>query len=95
MRKIVFFADIGYAGMNEARLEEVDDNITTKELAEMAYAFAVDFAESYDIEPREHQEEEPEDGEEEMTFCGRFEKYSDNIDGWWEEYNPEKHDGII
>lgn len=95
MRKIVFFADLGYAGMNEARLEKVDDNATNKELDAIAYDLAVSYAESYDIEPRENQEEEPEDGEEEMTFCGRFEKYSDNIDGWWEEYSPEKHDDIL
>lgn len=93
MRKIVFFVSLGYAGMdNFAKLEEFDPDTTNRALDTWAYVYALEEAESYGIEPVEIAEEGQ---EEEMTFCGRFEHFSDNIDGWWEEYDEKKHEGLI
>lgn len=93
MRKIIFFASLGYAGMDSfAKVEEFDPNTTDKALNALAYEYALEEAESYGIEPMENAEDDQED---EQTSCGRFNRFSDDIDGWWEEYNKEKHEGLI
>lgn len=82
MRKIVFEMTAGFAGMNDQRLVIFDDNPTNTALNEIANELANDFAESYGIEP--YPDDYNEDEDDAST-------YSDNIEGWWVEYNEELH----
>ena len=91
MRKIIFHLSTGYAGMDETENGVFPDDITSEELDDEAWLRAVDHAESYGIYPysdiADYSEEEMAEIEEDGC-----DNYSDNIDGWWEDYDPEKHD---
>lgn len=88
MRKIVFFASTGYVGMDRARLEEWDPATSDKILDEWAYDYALDNADSFGLYPW------PDVDEDEIPEEER-DQYTDNIEGWWEEYNPTKHGSIL
>lgn len=85
MRKIVIGMDAGFAGTDAWEFYEVPVSITDEELNQFAWERAKDHAEMYGVYPREEYvgEEDYEDDD----------SYSDNIEGWFEEYDPEKHDG--
>jgi len=80
MRKIVFEMTAGFAGMNDTRLIVFEYDPTDNELHAIAHDLADDYAESYGVEPY------PEDGEENEDTL-----YSDNVEGWWVEYNEDEH----
>lgn len=88
-RKVVFRAHAGQCGTDNAQGFIYPDDVTDEELTEDAWLFGVENAESYGIYPMygmpDDYDEEDSDGDE----------YSDGIEGWWEEYDPEEHDGII
>jgi predicted PolB exonuclease-like 3'-5' exonuclease len=88
MRKIYFKYSTGYCGMDSAEVAEFPDNVTEEELNTYAYEGALNNAEAYGIYPTQDyfvdNDEEDDDG---------GDSYSDNIEGYWEEYNPEEHDG--
>ena len=88
MRKIVFFASTGYAGMDSARLEEWDPATSDKILDEWAYDYALDNADSFGLYPWPDADEDeiPEEERDQYTY---------NIEGWWEEYNPTEHDPVL
>ena len=89
-RKIVFRANAGTCGTDTAQGFIYPDNVTDDELAVEAWQFGIDHAESYGVYPMDAM---PEDYDEENSYGD--DEYSDNIEGWWEEYDPEEHDGII
>ena len=89
MRKIVFFASTGYVGMDRASLEEVDPATTDKALDDWANDYALENADSFGLYPWPDDLAEDEISEEEQ------EHYTDNIEGWWEEYNPTEHDPVL
>jgi hypothetical protein len=86
MRKIVLFLHTGYCGMDAWEFWEVDHDLSDDELYDLAWQRAVDNAESYGIYPREWYQDADEYDEED-------EAYSDNIEGSFEDYVPDKHDG--
>ena len=86
MRKIAIGMDAGIAGTDAWEFYLVPESITEKELSDFAWQRAKDHAEMYSIYPRE----EYTDTE---AFDEDDESYSDNIEGWWEDYDSEKHDG--
>lgn len=91
MRYIVFRLNAGMVGTDEAQFEEFEDDISDDELSNEAWERALDHASSYGVYPTS---EMPDDyDEDEVTW--QSDEYSDNIEGYWEEYNPEKHDGLI
>jgi len=93
MRKIYFTYDTGYVGMESHEVVEYPDDVTDLELADAAWQGALDHAESYGIYPPSD-EDFDEDGFEKETEDSPC--YSgDNIDGFWEEYDPAKHDGTF
>lgn len=92
MRKIVFFLNAGCAGTDEAQAWVFNKPITDDELSDMAWELAVAHAESYGIYPMS---EMPEGYDEDSEDGWLSDQYNDNIEGYWEEYDAEKHDGRI
>lgn len=89
MRKIIIGMHAGMAGTDGWEFWEVPDNISEAELDEFAWECGLYHAESYGIYYRPVYVEDSELSEDELySDC-----YSDNIEGWWEPYSPEKHDG--
>lgn len=86
MRKIVLFLHTGYCGMNGYEFWEVSKTATDDELAELCWERAKEHAEMYGIYPRDEYLDEPD-------FDEDSESYSDNIEGSFEDYDPEEHDG--
>lgn len=85
MRKIVIGMDAGIAGTDAWEFYEVPDHVTDNQLSEFAWERAKDHAEMYGIYPTEYATDE--------ELAEDPESYNDNIEGWYEEYDPEKHDG--
>lgn len=85
-RKIVFFLDAGFAGMDSHEFSEYNDDVTDEQLNRDAWQLALDNAAMYGVYPLS---EYPE-GMDEETDDGDI--YTDNIEGYWEDYDPEKHD---
>jgi hypothetical protein len=85
MRKIVLFLHTGYCGMDSHEFWEVSETATDDELNDLCWERAVDHAGSYGVYPRDEYADEPEfeDGD----------QYSDNIEGSFQDYDPEEHDG--
>lgn len=87
-RKVVFRADAGICGTDAAEGFIFPDGTTNEQLDAEAWQFGLNHAESYGIHwsaDMVNDEDQDEDGD----------QYSDAIEGWWEEYDPEEHDGLI
>lgn len=85
MRKIVIGMHAGQAGTDSWEFYLVPESISDTELSDFAWERAKDHAEMYGIYPREEYAD-TEDYDEDS------ESYSDNIEGWYEDYDSEKHD---
>jgi hypothetical protein len=83
MRKIVLFLHTGYCGTDAWEFWQVPETATAHELHDLAWERALYNAETYGIYPRGEDDWDDEDASVE---------YSDNIEGWYEDYDPEKHD---
>lgn len=86
MRRIVIGMFAGFAGTDAWEFYEVPDEISDEELSDFAWECAKNHAEMYGVYPREEYDEV-----EDLECSG--DSYSDNIDGWWELYDPNEHDG--
>ena len=87
VRRVVFFASLG-AGAELAEGFEFTNTVSNLDLDELAWQYGVSFAESYGVyEPSEDDPEDVGEGLHGYTW--------DDVEGYWEEYNPEKHDGLI
>lgn len=86
MRKIVFTYHTGYCGMDGHDFRVYPDDVTDDELHDDAWEGALSNAESFGIYP--YPEEFGDDDEDDET------DYSYDIEGSWEEYDPDKHDGF-
>jgi len=90
MRKLVFFMETGQCGTGAVEFIEVPHTYTDDQLADLAWTLARENAEMYGIYPEQDYEECT---SEEIDELG--DSLSDNIEGWWEEYNPDEHDGLV
>lgn len=81
------FLHTGYCGMDTVEFVEFDEKPSEEELNDICWQLAVENAERFGIYPECYREEygDSEDDEEGS-------EYSDNIEGYAEEYDPEKHD---
>ena len=79
----------GMAGTYAWEFYIIPDEMTEKELRDFAWQCGKDHAESYGIYPKSEYEDDPDLSEEELDS----DDYSDNIEGWYENYDPKKHDG--
>ncbi len=101
MRKMILRLTCG-VGMDEtqAHLVTEEDYMAWKShelrtvLDEEAWTQAVQFAESYGIYPESDRPDDWDDEVDEDDQYGAGE-YSENIEGWWEEYDPKEHDGLM
>ena len=85
-RRVVFFASCGI-GTDTAEAFIIDASEWDDErLDAEAWAFAKDHAETYGVYPPEFNEED-----EESLHGLEW----DGVDGYWEEYDAEKHDGHL
>lgn len=89
MRRIVFTYHTGYCGMDSHDFQVYPDDITEDELDQDAWEGAVSNAESYGIYPYPD-EYDTDENDEELDS----EDYSLNIEGYWEDFDPEKHKGL-
>jgi hypothetical protein len=89
MRKIVIGMHAGMAGTDDWEFYEVPDDVTDEELGDFAWQLAVQHAETYGIYPLSEYVDNEDISDEELDS----DSYSDNIEGWYEEYDPKKHDG--
>lgn len=81
MRKIVFHCQNNTIGTDSWYFVEVYPNITSKELDDLAYGYALDNAESYGIYPPCDDDTDDE-----------AESADDSIEGSWYDYVSENHD---
>lgn len=86
--KIVIGMSAGQAGTDSMEAYILTEDYTSEYLDEMAQYRGLDHASSYGIYPTEYM---PNDHEMEENIGS--DEYSDNIEGWWELYNEEKHAG--
>lgn len=88
MRKMVLRLDCG-PGMDSAEFFLVPTDTADDQLADYAWQRAIDHAQMYGMSPPplffSDQESDEEEDEEE---------YSTDVEGWFETYNPEEHDGL-
>jgi hypothetical protein len=92
MRKIIFRLEAGFAGMDAAENAVFADDVTEVELDNEAWERAIEHASAYGVYPTE---DKPDDWDEDEESDWRSDQYSDNIEGYWEDYDPEKHDGLV
>lgn len=86
MRKIVLTLHTGFCGMDSHEFWKVSETATDAELNELCWERAKENADSYGIYPYSEYCDDPEFDEDD-------ESYSDNIEGSFEDYDPDKHDG--
>ena len=82
----------GYCGSEGITGVEVEDDTTDEELWEMAWEMAVDHAASYGQEFCSEGDygDDCEDDSCDMEHGG-----STSIEGYWEDYDPDKHDHMF
>lgn len=83
-KKMVLHLYAGFAGTDSAEFWLVPATATEEEINVVAWQSALNHAEMYGIYPESERPEDEEDSDD----------YSDNIDGYFEDYDPEKHDGL-
>lgn len=86
-----------YAGVGATNLTAyiLSSDYTEEELNDIAWQEGVQFAESYGIYPRSDYEDMSEEELENEGIDLDDDCYSDSIEGSWEIYDSEKHDGHL
>lgn len=95
MRKIIFHLSTGYAGMDSTDNGTYPDDVTEEELNDDAWQMAVEHASSYGVYPETDLEGVSDEDMAELEESGEIDNYTNNIEGWWEDYDPKKHDGLV
>ena len=85
MRKIVICMSAGMAGTDNYEFWEFPDSVTEETLSAFAWECGVQWADSFGIYPNAEYTDEEVDADPES--------YSDDIEGYWENYNSEEHNG--
>jgi hypothetical protein len=92
MRKIIFHYETGSVGSEGIDFAVYPDDVSENELYDQAWEGAVQHAESYGIYPASDLEDCTDAELDELTQSGEIDNYTESIEGWWEDYVPEKHD---
>lgn len=91
-RLIVFSLSTGYCGMDAHDFVVFPSDVTEDQLDEEAWERAVQHADSYGIYPIS---DKPEDFDADDYDSLDDDSYTDNIEGYWEDFDAEKHDGLV
>ncbi len=94
MRKIIFRAHAGMCGTDTAEAMLYPADTPDSVLDDDAWRFGLEHAESYGVYHEDSFDAEYYDSLSEEEQQEYEELHSYNIEGWWEEYNPEEHDGL-
>jgi hypothetical protein len=92
-RKMVLQMSAGVS-MNSAEFLNVPVDMSEDELSAYAWECAVEFARTYGLEPESAREFYPEEDDEDEDWYGNA-RFTDDIEGWFEEYDSDKHDGLV
>ncbi len=76
-------------GAEECTTYILERDYTETELSDIAWQEGVQYAESYGIYPPSEEDDENESEDEDGDWR------SEDIEGWWELYNAEEHDGLL
>jgi hypothetical protein len=95
MRKIIFHLETGECGSEGTENGLFPDDVTDERLNDEAWQRAVQHAESYGIYPESDLEDCSTQDYEELVQSGEIDNYSSNVEGWWEDYDPEQHDMLV
>lgn len=87
-KKMVLRLYGGVLGTDSADFYLVPVDANEEELNEFAWGEAVNWAAGFGVYP---ESEKPEDYDEEYDHG---DEYSDDISGWFEEYDSDEHDGL-
>jgi len=85
MKHYIVSLHTGFVGMDAHDLLSLRDNHTEEEINEAVWQMALDHAQSYGVELESSR---PDD----FDWDEDDDNYSDNIEGYAELYDPEKHD---
>lgn len=86
-KKMVLRVSAG-VGMDRNEFMLVPINITEEELGDYAWQEALEQGQSYGLEPDTHREFYSEED------CPDDESFTGDIEGWFEPYDPDEHDGL-
>ena len=89
MFKYFFSYHTGYCGSDSTEVIAYDEQPTEEQLNADAWQGAVENAAAYGIYPVEGSPEDYGDDDDDEGS----DEYSDNIEGTWEVYNADKHEG--
>lgn len=89
--KIVIGMHAGMAGTDSMEAYILERDFTEKDLEDFAWELGIDHADSYGVYPASDLDNLSEEELEEIDEND----YSDNIEGWWELYDSDKHDGHV
>ncbi len=87
--KIVIGMNAGQAGTDSMEACILTKDYTAEYLDEMAWHRGLENASMYGIYPSEDTPDDYDEMEEDLGG----DEYSENIEGWWELYNEEEHEG--
>lgn len=86
MRKLIVFSSVGMCGMDGVDALLVPDDWTEEQIGDEVWQMALKNAEMFGYYPEEDRPEDMDDDDDEAEY------YVSSIDGYYEEYDPEKHD---
>lgn len=86
MKRYIAYLEVGYAGMDACEAFIMPDNHTEDELSQVVWEMAVEHASGYGVEVGDADSFDSEDDEEEMS--------GENVSGYAEIYDPDKHDSL-
>lgn len=90
MKHYIVHMHVGYAGMDGHDILSMPDDATMEEVQDEAQLMALEPAESYGYYPPSDEYPEEEDDDDDSAW--NSDQISDNIEGWAEPYDPDKHD---
>lgn len=86
MRKIIFRGSSKTVGTDFAEAQLVPDDTTDEQLSQYAYDISVENAQMYGWDLVDDYSTDENQYDNEVT--------SDDLEYWWEEYDPEEHEGL-
>lgn len=91
MKKVVIKVSAGMAGTDHTYFYEVPENVIgTKEFDDFCWQMGVEWAESFGVYPEDADTCFANDDDDDSYFSSQ---YADYIEGYYEIYEADKHDG--